>query len=82
MDYFDNIEINFNLYRDVQINQWMCSRNCPCADVEVKEEWESISPLTLALDFDRNLNFQFGPLVGETFTVDSFEECILNADEN
>ena len=30
----DNLEINFNIYRDVQIDKYMCSVNCPCDVVD------------------------------------------------
>jgi hypothetical protein len=32
--------------------------------------------LELALDFDRNLKWQFGPVKGDDFLVETYEECI------
>ena len=26
-------------YEDTKIDEYMCSRNCPCADVPEKEQW-------------------------------------------
>jgi len=78
----DNLEINLNIFKDAKIDQWMCSLSCPCAEVREARDWIRISPLELALDYDRNLEFQFGALPGEDFVVETFEECIRRADEN
>jgi hypothetical protein len=26
----DNLELNLNIYKDIEIDQWMCSVSCPC----------------------------------------------------
>ena len=79
---YDNLETNFNLYRDVGIDKWMCSQNCPCEDVVNKSEWASIPADAALVKYDRRLPIQFGPLPDSTFTVTSYKECIIRALES
>ena len=62
----DNLDISFNLYREVGIDANMCSKNCPCpAELPTQGTWDSIS--------GRTLDWQFGPLPGSEFVVYSYE---------
>ena len=79
----DSLAVNFNLYRDINVDQWMCSSNCPCpADTPFKNDWISVPALDLGLTYDRTMPLQFGPIQGETFTVMTYEECVERAVEN
>ena len=41
--YNSNIAINLDVYEAIKINDEMCSKNCPCADIGTKaESWTSV----------------------------------------
>ena len=81
-DVSSDITINLNIFRDVYTDKWMCSRNCPCEDIETKAIWELLSSEELLETYGRTIDFQFGPLFGEELTFKTYEECIDRADEN
>ncbi len=35
----DNLEMNLNIYKDIGIDQWMCSVSCPCPAIREGLEW-------------------------------------------
>lgn len=78
----DSLNINLNIYRDALSDKYMCSRDCPCEKVAQSTQWEGTDAETLAGEFGRTLEFQFGPLEGESYTVKSFKDCILRVGEN
>ena len=69
----DKITINLDIYAQIGINEFMCSSDCPCKNVDTKSEWTSITVLE-----GRDL-----PCKAWTFdgTFETYKECILNADE-
>ena len=79
----DVISVNLNIFKDAQTNKWMCSASCPCEDSDAKASWvDFMTPDQLLFFYDRDQEFQFGPLEGSDFTVKTYEECIQRADEN
>jgi len=50
---YTKLEKNFNLFHEVQINENMCSRNCPCNDAATKDQWTSLTAEQLKTDYKR-----------------------------
>ena len=64
------------------INEWMCSKNCPCDASIDPAAWQALSTEELVDKYGRTLNWQFGPLDNQSFTVSSFEDCLTRHEEN
>ena len=81
--FIDNVRINLNLFKDIQTDKHMCSRDCPCSTEGVTtSDWLDIDAETLLEKYDRKLEFQFGPLEGDDYTVTSYQECIETIGSN
>ena len=53
----DLLSVNLNIYRDIQTDKYMCSRDCPCDNWSNKAEWESMDPETLTSTYGRSQPF-------------------------
>lgn len=66
----DVLSINLNIFKDVQIDKWMCTVNCPCEASEASSNWiDFMNEAELLFFYERTLKYQFGPLPGSEFTV-------------
>ena len=72
----DNLDINLNIYKDVQTDKYMCSTDCPCEDVESKATWTSLAADELSTTYGRIAPFVFVTPAEGVFTVKTYEECI------
>ena len=51
----------------------MCSKNCPCANVPARSNWENLNPLTVKAD--RQIDCYAWDFSG---TVTTYKECITD----
>ena len=56
-DELDGVETNLNIYRNIHTDNYMCSRDCPCADVSTKTQWEALEADDLLKTYGRTLAF-------------------------
>ena len=77
-------EYKFANYIDVDrqlghyINKYMCSSRCPCEDLDVKSEWQSMGDLPLKQQFGRDIEktpFDFA----DKNSIDTFRQCLEKA---
>ena len=67
------VTISLDIYDSIKINDYMCSKNCPCAPTAVSAQWTGLDAATARLD--REIDCYPWDFTG---TVKTYKECITD----
>lgn len=75
------VTISLDIYEQIGINEYMCSSDCPCKDVEAKSAWTDGELEVRGRDMPCKAWDFSGVKNGQTVEYTTYKQCILETEE-